>query len=569
MLITFARAYPSLSALALISVCIAGLLDGLGMSMLLSMLTFATGEANAPPTAPQKVALKVAEVVGMAPTAFNLLLLAIVVISLNGVLSLLANRQVGYAVAYIATDLRLALIRAVMNARWRHFLQQSVGRVSNAIAIEAQRASEAFQLGAEMTAMTLNAIIYFFIALSISPQAGLSAAIAGTVLLLVFRALIRTSRKAGQSQTALQASLLTAINSQLMAGKALKAMAREQHVDALLSDQTRQLERALRHQVISKEALAALQPPLVAIMVGIGFFLGITALKMPMAAVLVMVFLLARVVNYLSKGQKAYQQVVMRESAYWSMVQATEAARTEREPPGGTRTVEMSRELSFDNVSFAHREDRPILQGASFGVPARGLTVIVGPSGSGKTTLLDLTVGLLQPDSGQIRIDGVALTEVNLREWRRQVGYVAQESVMVDESVAYNLTLGETIPDDEIREALRAADALDFVEAMPEGWNTRVGEGGSRLSGGQRQRLAIARALIHKPRLLILDEATSNLDTDAQTAVIETVTHLKSRLAILAVAHQERLIGVADRVYRLAAARIVDVSTESRVSTYG
>jgi ATP-binding cassette subfamily C protein len=282
-----------------------------------------------------------------------------------------------------------------------------------------------------------------------------------------------------------------------------------------------------------------------------------------------MVFLLARVVNYLSKGQKAYQQVVMRESAYWSMVQATDAARTERESPGGTRTVEMSRELRFDNVSFAHREARPILQGASFSVPARGLTVIVGPSGSGKTTLLDLTVGLLQPDSGQILIDGVPLAEINLRDWRRQVGYVAQESVMVDESVAYNLALGETIPDEEIREALRAADALDFVEAMPEGWHTRVGEGGSRLSGGQRQRLAIARALIHKPRLLILDEATSNLDTDAQTAVIETVTHLKSRLAILAVAHQERLIGVADRVYRLAATRIVDVSTESRVSPYG
>jgi ATP-binding cassette subfamily C protein len=159
--------------------------------------------------------------------------------------------------------------------------------------------------------------------------------------------------------------------------------------------------------------------------------------------------------------------------------------------------------------------------------------------------------------------------QINLREWRRQVGYVPQESVMVDESVAYNLTLGEDIPDEEIREALRAADALDFVEAMPDDLRTRVGEGGSRLSGGQRQRLAIARALIHKPRLLILDEATSNLDADAQTAVIETVTHLKSRLAILAVAHQERLIGVADRVYRLAAARIVDVSTESRASPHG
>ena len=119
------------------------------------------------------------------------------------------------------------------------------------------------------------------------------------------------------------------------------------------------------------------------------------------------------------------------------------------------------------------------------------------------------------------------LPELDLRDWRRQIGYVPQESVMVDESVAHNLTLGEDIPEEQVRAALRAADALQFVEAMPEGLATRVGQGGSRLSGGQRQRLAIARALIHEPRLLILDEATSNLDPEAQEAIVETVAHLK------------------------------------------
>ncbi len=570
MLAVFLHAYPARSALALVSVFTAGLLDGLGMSMLLSMLTLATGEDGATPSAPQRIALKVVGFFGLAPSALNLLLIAITLISLRACLNLIANRQVGYTVAYIATDLRLALIRAVMNARWRHYLQQSVGRLSNAVATEAQRASEAFQQGAEMASMVLNSIIYFGIALSISLQAGLAAAIAGSVVLLVMRALIRASRRAGQHQTQLQKSLLTAISAQMMAAKPLKAMAREDHVDALLSDQTRQLERALRQQVISKEALAAMQDPLLAIMVGIGFFLGITVLKLPMAEVVVMLFMLARVVSYLSKGQKAYQQVVMRESAYWSMIQAIETAREQREPAGGTRCVPLTQNVSFDGVSYSHEGGRPILDSQSFEIPARGLTVIVGPSGAGKTTLLDLTVGLLQPDAGQIRIDGVALGEINLRDWRRQVGYVPQESVMVDESVAYNLTLGETISDDEIRAALRAADALEFVEAMPEGLRTRVGEGGSRLSGGQRQRLAIARALIHKPRLLILDEATSNLDPDAQSAVIETVSHLKGTLAILAVAHQERVIQIADRLYRLADGKIAHLTAaDSRAALHG
>ncbi len=154
---------------------VAGLMDGLGMSMLLSMLSLATRKPDHQPSLPEQVATRVAEFLGLPPTAPVLLSLAIVLIGLKAVLSLLANRQVGYTVAHIATDLRLALVRAVMAARWRHYLQQSVGRLSNAVATEAQRASEAFQHGAEMAAMLLNSLIYLGIALSISWQAGVAA----------------------------------------------------------------------------------------------------------------------------------------------------------------------------------------------------------------------------------------------------------------------------------------------------------------------------------------------------------------------------------------------------------
>ncbi|HTP38556.1 MAG TPA: ABC transporter ATP-binding protein [Steroidobacteraceae bacterium] len=563
MLAVFARNYPRRTARALLAVTVAGLFEGLGMSMLLSMLALTTSPAGARPSGPQRIAMQAVEYLGIAPTPLHLLLVAIVLIAMRGAMSLLANREVGYTVARIATDLRLQLIRATMRARWSHYLEQSVGGLSNAIATEAQRASEAFQLGAEMAAMVVNSVVYLGVAFSISVKAGAAAAIGGAILLLSMRALIDSSRRAGQRQTTLQKLLLTLLGAQFAAAKPLKAMAREDHVDALLTDGTQQLESALRRQVISREALQALQEPLLAIMVGIGFFLATTVLKLEMAEQVVMLYMLARVVSYLSKGQKAYQYVVSQESAYWALVQAIDAADGQREPPGGGQRVPLLRQVELRDVSYAHDGGRVILHHVSLRIPARGLTLIVGPSGSGKTTLLDLVAGLREPQAGRILVDGVPLPDLELRDWRRQIGYVPQESVMVDDSVARNLTLGEEVPEARIRAALRAADALQFVETMPERLHTRVGEGGSRLSGGQRQRLAIARALIHEPRLLILDEATSNLDPEAQQAIMETVAHLKSRMAILAVAHQEKMVNVADQVLRLTEGRLESIGPET------
>lgn len=564
MIRAFVRAYPGRSAAALVAVFAAGLMDGLGMSMLLSMLSFATRTDEHKPSMPEQFAVQVAEFFGLHPSAPVLLVLATLLIGLKAVMSLLANRQVGYTVSNIATDLRLTLIRSVMSARWSHYLQQSVGRLSNAVATEAQRASEAFQYSAEMAAMVLNGLIFLGIALSISWRAGVAAAVAGTVLLVVMQTLVRSSLHAGRQQTELLKSLLSMMSGQLAAAKALKAMAREDHVDALLADQTKSLRRALRRQVTSKEAMGALQEPVLAILVGMGFFFSLVLLKLPLAEVLVMLFLLARTVSYLSKAQRAYQQVVVRESAYWSLMEGIAAATAQVEPRGGEQVVCFTEGIRFDGVCFSHGRGHAIVTHGTFDVPAQQLTVIIGPSGAGKTTLLDLVVGLLQPDTGRILIDGVPLCDLDLRQWRRQIGYVPQESVMVDESVAYNITLGEAdLSDDQIRAALGAANALDFVDALPEGLQTRVGEGGSRLSGGQRQRLAIARALVHEPRLLILDEATSHLDPEAQAAVIEAVKRLKGSLTILAVAHQDLLIQAADRIYRLADAQVSELPRQT------
>lgn len=556
MLGAFVRAYPTRSALALVALLLAGLLDGLGLSTLLSMLSLATG-SEGDPSLPEQIALDMVGLLGVEPTPLALLMLAIVLISAKAVLVLLANRQVGYTVAHVATDLRLALLRAVMASRWRFYLSQPVGRLSNAVATEAQRASEGFREGAVMAAMVINAVIYSGIAVLISWQASAAALLAGLVMLWALHGLVKAAGAAGRNQTGLLRSLLSVMTDQLGAVKPLKAMAREEHLDGLLARQTEQLRVALRRQVFSKEALTALQEPLLAILVGIGFFVFVVHLEIALAAVVVMLFLLARVVNLLGKGQRAYQRMVISESAYWSMREAIDSALAEREPNLGTREPSLEREIRFDGVTFSHSAGVRLLEGQSMTIGANRLTVIVGPSGAGKTTLLDLVAGLLEPEAGQVLIDGVPLADIDHRRWRRLIGYVPQESLLVNDSVFRNITLGEPgLDEEDVRRALESADAWDFVAALPEGMHTLIGERGGRLSGGQRQRLALARALVHGPRLLILDEATSNLDPAAEGAVLATIEHLKGRLTMLAVTHGEKLVEIADDVYRITAGRL-------------
>jgi ATP-binding cassette subfamily C protein len=192
--------------------------------------------------------------------------------------------------------------------------------------------------------------------------------------------------------------------------------------------------------------------------------------------------------------------------------------------------------------------------------------VLTGPSGAGKTTVTDLLIGFRTPDSGRVLIDGRPLSEFSLRKWRRMVGYVPQELVLFHDTIFANIALGDpAIGEAEVREALRAAGALAFVEGMPEGLETPVGEKGAKVSGGQRQRIALARALVNKPDVLILDEVTSALDPETERDIIRNIRALRGRMTVISITHRPAFLEVADRVYELAEGHV----SETRAAPAG
>ncbi|AJE20237.1 ABC transporter ATP-binding protein [Azotobacter chroococcum] len=556
-LLAFGRTYPARTALMLISLFLAGLAEGVGLTTLLPLLSVALGDETHSEFSLEVIAIL--QMFGLAPTVVTMITVMVLGMIVSSALVLLGNRQVGYTVAHVATDLRVALIRALLGSRWEYYLRQPTGALANSVATEAFRASTAYEHAANALALFIQAMVYVVIALFVSWQAAVLSLILGVFLLLALQRLVKTSRHAGKSQTRLMRELLAHLTDTLGSVKPLKAMAREDIADSLLRHRADELNHAMEREVMSREALRALQGPMLATLAAGGLYAGLVVLKLPLSSVMVLIFLVVRILSLLHKAQQRYQRVASQESAYWALQKAIETAQADAEPGGGKRAPSLQDAIVFERVSFSYG-DRPILDALDLTIPVGAFTSLVGPSGAGKTTLLDLLCVLLAPQSGSIRVDGVPLEELDRQRWRRLIGYVPQETLLLHDSILANVTLGDpalTVADAE--RALRQAGAWEFVEKSPEGMQTVVGERGGKLSGGQRQRIVIARALAHRPRLLILDEATSALDPESEAAICQTLKQLTPAITVVAVSHRPALIEVADQVWRLQEGRLVRI----------
>lgn len=572
--IIFSRKYPLASILMLLSLLLAGVIEGVGLTMLLPIIGITVGNpTGAGPDALAKSGAKVSPLeqmvadgfafLGITPTLGLLLIILIATVALRNGIMLLANRQIGYTVAQVATNLRLELLHALRVCRWQYFIQQPIGKLSNSIMSETIRTSKAYKNGIIMTAEFLHALIFCIMAFLVSWKATLVSLTAGFIILFALKRFLKKSRHAGNRQTSLRKSMFALLTDTLQSIKPLRAMAREEASDHLMKKKTHHLNKALQKEVLNKEFLLAFQHIMVTVFLAGGVYVLLTYWQMSLASVIVLAFLVSRLLKRLNRVQERYQEMIIFESAYWSLQKTLQKVKREREEMGGTQMPSLEKAIELKQVNFTY-DTRPVLQNVSLTFPKGKIIAIVGPSGSGKTTLVDIVIGLLRPQRGDVWIDHVPLAELNLRSWRKMVGYIPQDTILLHDTVLNNITLGDpALSAADAQDALRAASAWEFVNNMPKAMESIVGERGGKLSGGQRQRIAIARALVHKPKLLILDEATSGLDPESESAVCDTLQQLRGKLTILAISHQSALVEIADEAYRIQDGKILQDNSKT------
>jgi ATP-binding cassette, subfamily B, bacterial MsbA len=582
-LLRLARPYRGLLGLGLVTTFLASLLDGFTLVILIPLLKhlFGTaGQLRAGSTQLEALVARLTDplVSGLTPGAAAGRLVVVLV------LGLLLKNLLGYASTQISVGVQEGLVRDLRTRVFDHLLtldlgyfqRTRAGQVISGIITEVDQTKTVVTASLIQLFQNVVVVATTLVVLSqISLRLTLLTLACVPVMVLVLQTLLKRLRQHARARAHERGEVTATITERIGAVRLIRAYGEEARESARFAAQATRY----RKQVIRTQRFSSLTSPLTEVFSGFLVILIIWAgtrpaligLGAPLAPETIIVFLIAALkLTSPLKTISSYPAVMAVTLASAERVfEMLDEPSVEVDRPGEGQ-ARFEREVVYQGVDFRYDQGDPVLSDVSFTLPKGKVVALVGPSGAGKTTIADLLPRFHDPVGGRITMDGVPLTSLTRRSLRALMGVVSQDTVLLNNTVQANIAYGSAgATREQIEAAARAANADLFIAQLPHGYDTVLGERGTRLSGGQRQRIAIARALLRDPPILILDEATSALDTESERLVQQAIDRLMADRTVLVIAHRLATVRDADEIVVLDAGRVVDRGTHDQLFRAG
>jgi ATP-binding cassette, subfamily C, bacterial len=541
-----------------------GLLEGSGLLMLLPLLQSIGLESAPDGSGLGRMAVSILHAGHVPFTLPAVLAVFFVVMSAQAALRACSGVLNARIETSFTCFLRERLYRAMMGSDWLFFARQRSSDITQALMEELQRVGLGTQQLLALLGLAGVAAVQILIAFGLSPALTLLAVVCGAGVAFLLQPLTWRAHELGRITQEKRAEMAAAVSEHLGGMKIAKSYGREEHhlgrFHRVMHDIAAHWVRAVRlygaarawFEIGSMLTLSAF------------LFFAVAVVRMKMAELVILAFIFTRLLSRMTAIQDSWQRTMQSLPSFTATEHMRQSFLAAAETSGleTSGRIVLQREICLENLEFRYNptRDEAALHGVSLMIPARQITAVCGPSGAGKSTLADLLLGLLRPTAGQIFIDGEPLAEAGLHAWRRSVGYVPQETFLFHETVRANLLwVRPEATEADLLSALRTAAAAEFVDRLPQGLDTVVGDRGVRLSGGERQRLALARALLGEPSVLVLDEATSALDTQNERLIQQAIKQLHGRLTVVLIAHRLSTVRMADQIVVFEKGRVAEI----------
>jgi ABC-type multidrug transport system fused ATPase/permease subunit len=553
--------------------------EGLGVALLLPLLLLlgvqqgdssATGSTSgAGASSLEGLIQQVVTVLGIQDSMAGILIFISLVFLLKGVLKFAEGGYRSHLQAQLMEEVQSRLFDRYATMDYEYYSRYNAGHFTNLIGVQIPKVGTSFDRYQRFLGALITVAAYFIFAFLISWPFASMATMAGIAMLVVFRGLTRRVREWSRRGAVEHGTLNHFMVQTMQAFKYLAATAQIGPLRTEILKSIRRLASYQRKKEIAWAFTESLQEPLAVAVLIVIIVVQVALLNQALAPVIVGLVLIYRAMGQLVLVQGHWQSMTQEVGSLENVEDELERVGRNQEATGAVTVGPLRQGITVQHVSFGYDKAPAgyIIKDVTLTIPANRTIAIVGESGAGKSTLVDLLTLVLRPQLGEIAIDGVPSRQVEVHSWRAQIGYVAQDTVVFDDSVANNICLwrGDYASNPEVRRnvelAAARAGAEEFIVALSDGFTTRVGDRGVRLSGGQRQRLFIARELYKNPRLLILDEATSALDSESELVVKETVDQLKGSTTVVIIAHRLSTIRNADYIYVLDQGRLIEQGT--------